>query len=107
MSVFKSLATKLKDGTCLPENTYPQGSSSHQAYQRCLQLEYDQPGPFEGVPESMPPLIAARVLGYGLLYAPNDTGRAALVRDILTCQDQSELDVLAYLYVFGLIRVCT
>lgn len=114
-----SLATKPKHGKRLPENMYPQGSDNHQAYQRCLQLEYDQiyvnlaadlqPSPLEGVleTESMPPLIAARVLGYGLLYAPNDTGRAALVRDILACQGQAELDVLAYLYVFGLIRVCT
>ncbi|CDO70968.1 hypothetical protein BN946_scf184829.g77 [Trametes cinnabarina] len=44
------------------------------------------------------------VLGFGLVHAPNDSGRDTLVRDILSC-DRTELGVLADLYVFGLIRV--
>ncbi len=115
MSVSKALATKLHHGQCLPANLYPQGSDYHRAYERCLQLERgegwnnfaaDLPPDHPFVLESMSPIVAARVLGYGLLYAPNDTGRDALARDILACQNP-ELAVLAYLYVFGLIRVCT
>ena len=50
---------------------------------------------------------AARVLGYGLLYATNERGREALARDVHSCgQDQELLAGLAHLYVYGLIGVC-
>ncbi|KAI0658263.1 hypothetical protein C8Q70DRAFT_184922 [Cubamyces menziesii] len=52
----------------------------------------------------MTTIVTARVLGHGLHFAPNDSGRNALVCDILACS-QLELALLAYLYVFGLIRV--
>ncbi|KAI0354001.1 hypothetical protein OH77DRAFT_571295 [Trametes cingulata] len=53
----------------------------------------------------MSPIVAARVLGYALLYAPHDAGRDALVRDILACDGDLDLGVLAHLYLFGLIRL--
>ncbi|RPD82135.1 hypothetical protein L226DRAFT_607311 [Lentinus tigrinus ALCF2SS1-7] len=51
-----------------------------------------------------PTAITARVLGHSLLLAPNDSGRDALVRDILACHEDPELLAgLAYLYIFGFI----
>lgn len=117
----QSLASKLSDGQPLPANPYQPGGDNHTAYGLCLQLELigttwpnifvdslAHTPPFEQVLISMAPVVAARVLGYGLCYAPNDTGRDALVRDILACGgNQPWMAVLAYLYVYGLIRVCT
>ena len=112
-----SLASKLSDVQPLPPNPYEQGSDNHEAYERCLQLERrpawnavldDLPHnhPYEDILRDMTSIVTARVLGHGLHLAPNDSGRNALVRDILACS-QLELALLAYLYVFGLIRVCT
>ncbi|CDO71725.1 hypothetical protein BN946_scf184920.g9 [Trametes cinnabarina] len=110
-----SLARNLHKGQSLPGNVFPSGSQEHTAYERCRQLEQHTAWnefvddlrsdlPFEEILKSMTPIVAARVLGFGLVHAPNDSGRDALVRDILSC-DRTELGVLAYLYVFGLIRV--
>ncbi|KAI0712657.1 hypothetical protein C8Q76DRAFT_797492 [Earliella scabrosa] len=56
--------------------------------------------------DDMPPIVAARVLGHGLLLAPNDVGHNALVQDILACaHEQRVLVALAHLYVHGLICV--
>ena len=112
-----SLASKLSDGQPLPPNPYEQGSDNYEAYERCLQLERrpawnavldDLPHshPYEDILRDMTSIVTARVLGHGLCFAPNDSGRNALVCDILACS-QLELALLAYLYVFGLIRVCT
>lgn len=107
-----SLASKLSDVQPLPPNPYEQGSDNHEAYERCLQLER-RPAwnavlddPHEDILRDMTSIVTARVLGHGLCFAPNDSGRNALVCDILACS-QLELALLAYLYVFGLIRVCT
>ncbi|KAI0658992.1 hypothetical protein C8Q70DRAFT_142437 [Cubamyces menziesii] len=109
--------SKLAHGEPLPANPYPQSNDRYTAYESCRRLEgwtawnafmNDFPSasdpPFVAILDAMPPIIAARVLGYGLLFAPNDIGRDALVRDILACT-QPELGVLAHLYVFGLVRV--
>ena len=115
-----SLGSKLSVGQPLPPNPYQQGSDTYEAYERCLQLErrpawnlnaflddVPQNHPYEDIVQIMTTIVTARVLGYGLHFAPNDTGRAALGRDILACaQDERLLAVVAYLYVFGLIRVC-
>ena len=54
----------------------------------------------------MGPPLTARVLGHALLLAPSEQGRAALTRDILGCKDDPELLAgVAYLYVYGLMRV--
>lgn len=56
----------------------------------------------------MPPCLAARVLGYALLFAPCDSGRNRLTDEILDCNDGDDLALenLADLYIYGLIRVC-
>ncbi|KAI0749190.1 hypothetical protein C8Q80DRAFT_1119548 [Daedaleopsis nitida] len=114
-----TLEAKLSEGKPLPVNPYQQGGDNHRAYNLCLQLELvgtAWPGifvadlgstpPFEDVLKSMSPIVAARVLGHGLRYAPNDAGHDALVRDILSCNgNQPWMAVLAYLYVYDLIRV--
>lgn len=118
MSVSNALANKLRHGQPLPEHPYRQGDDNYEAYERCRQLEVctawntfvadpQHDPPLEDILTTLPPTVAARVHGYGLFHAPNATGRAALARDILACQNQPWLAVLAYLYVFGLIRVCT
>ena len=58
--------------------------------------------------QGIAPRVAARVLGHGIILAPNDVGRDALVRDILACEEDFKLLAgLAHLYVYGLIRMCT
>ena len=106
-----ALTSKPSTGQPLPSNPYPAENSSHTAYERCLKLERcsDRHTPVEeSIMEDMPPIVAARVLGHGLLLAPNDAGHNALVQDILACaQEQRMLAALAHLYVHGLIRACT
>ena len=119
MSGSNVLMDKLPHGgQPLPANPYREGDENREAYERCRQLEIctawnasvgnlPRDPSFEDISTSMHPTLAARVLGYSLLHAPSATGRAALARDVLACQDDLWLGVLAYLYVFGLIRVCT
>ena len=98
-------------------NPYPIGDI-HTAYEHCRRLEclayWDtfsddlRDSLSMDVMQGMAPRVAARVLGHGLLLAPSDAGRNALVRDILACDEDLELLAgLAHLYVYGLIRVCT
>lgn len=80
------------------------------AYTRCLQVEaLDQWGlsDTEEVMLGMPPRISARVLGFGLIHAPSDSGKQHLADEINDSSDDLERFAgLAYLYVFGLIRIC-
>ncbi|KAI0712653.1 hypothetical protein C8Q76DRAFT_491403 [Earliella scabrosa] len=108
------LAITHSQGQPLPSNPYSTPGDSCTAYEHCLQLErcagWDSfqvvEDPFEEIMADMPPVVAARVLGHGLHFAPNGDGRNALVRDILACeQKQPWLATLAHLYVYGLIRV--
>ena len=98
-------------------NPYPVGDT-HTAYEHCRRLECREywntfsddlrNSLSADIMQGMTPAVAARVLGHGLLLAPNDAGRNALVRDILACDEDLELLAgLAHLYVYGLIRVCT
>ena len=95
----------------LPRNEFSPGDLCT-AYDRCLWLETLPTWNTDDEPEveytlRLPPSVAGRVLGYGLLYAPNDTGRDSLVRDILSCGEDTELFAgLADLYVYGLIHAC-
>ena len=102
----------------LPQNLYPTGDLCA-AYERCLWLQESLPvgrdlsvddsekaGSLETTLE-LSPVVAARVLGYGLLYSFTDAGRNTLSHDILSCGEDKELLVgLAHLYVYGLLRVC-
>ena len=61
-----------------------------------------------GILLDLTPACAARVLGFALLYFPSDNEQNTLTAEILKCNDDHELlSGLAYLYVYGLIRVCT
>jgi hypothetical protein len=102
----------------LPTNNYPDGTDDRTAYDACRLLEQSEGWNIftadlkkkysEPIMKDMTPRVAGRVLGYGLLFAPNEGGRAALVRDINGCERDPELlGGLAHLYVFGLMRVCT
>ncbi|KAJ6601114.1 hypothetical protein DFH09DRAFT_1243050 [Mycena vulgaris] len=54
-----------------------------------------------------PAEVAARTLGYALIYAPTVAGRRCVAREINSCDgDPETLAGLAHLYIFGLIRVC-
>jgi len=100
----------------LPANNYTNGTAIRKAYDTCRSLEESESWNIfaadllkvysEEIMRDMTPTVAGRVLGYGLLLAPSEDGRAALVRDINGCEDDPELlGGLAHLYVFGLIRV--
>ena len=85
----------------------------HRAFQACKTLESRQQWVFysDGLADSrshdLDPTCAGRVLGFGLLYSPSDSGRDALATEILECGGDDELLAeLAHLYVYGLIRVC-
>ncbi|KAI0328659.1 hypothetical protein GY45DRAFT_1420463 [Cubamyces sp. BRFM 1775] len=84
-----SLESKLSVGQPLPPNPYEQGSDTYEAYERCLQLErrpawnaflddVPQDHPYEDIVQIMTTIVTAGVLGHGLYFAPNDTGRNAL-----------------------------
>ncbi|KAI0086880.1 hypothetical protein BDY19DRAFT_957076 [Irpex rosettiformis] len=96
----------------LPPNDYDD-NETHTAYDHCLWLEkFDSWNTFvdetvsEEVRMDMPPAIAARVLGYAIRVAPNDSGRNALVSDILACGKSPELLAgVAHFYVYGLCRI--
>ncbi|KAJ7755950.1 hypothetical protein B0H16DRAFT_1722100 [Mycena metata] len=50
--------------------------------------------------------VAARTLGYALIYSPTTKGRDAVAREINGCGKNAEhLAGLAHLYIYGLIRV--
>ncbi|KAJ7491930.1 hypothetical protein FB451DRAFT_1348694 [Mycena latifolia] len=52
------------------------------------------------------PEIAGRTLGYALLFAPSDTGRDCVAREVNACNGNIERLVgLAHLYIYGLIRI--
>ena len=100
----------------LAPNPYPIGDT-HAAYEHCRRLEcleyWNTPDDLRNslsvdVMQGIAPRVAARVLGHGIILAPNDVGRDALVRDILACEEDFKLLAgLAHLYVYGLIRMCT
>ncbi|KAJ7343252.1 hypothetical protein DFH08DRAFT_915163 [Mycena albidolilacea] len=53
-----------------------------------------------------PPEVAGRTLGYALCFAPSDSGRDCVAREVNACDgDIESLAGLAHLYIFGLIRV--
>ncbi|KZT74307.1 hypothetical protein DAEQUDRAFT_753793 [Daedalea quercina L-15889] len=110
------LARKPTSTAPLPPNTYPHGDDIRKAYEDCLSLEQHELGwnvlatQLQDTPENimadLNPKISARVLGWALLLAPSDEGRAALTREIIGCDGDPELLAgLAHLYVYGLIRV--
>ena len=64
----------------------------------------------EGILLDSTPACAAQVLGFALLHPPLNNGRDNLAAEILECNDSTNnhelLSGLAYLHVYGLIRIC-
>ena len=101
----------------LSANIFPPSSPTRAAYDVCLILEQREAW---NIPDrdlhqeapnfvmfDMSPLVASRVLGHALVLTPSEDGREALAREINDCYSDPELLAgLAYLYVFGLMRVC-
>jgi hypothetical protein len=92
-------------GIPLPPNllvTLLSDSALNYAYNRCLTLEA-QADMHQSKP---PPLICARLLGYMLIHAPNNTGRHNVASDVGDCMDDAKLLELAQLYFFHFVRLC-
>ncbi|KAJ8593210.1 hypothetical protein M405DRAFT_931012 [Rhizopogon salebrosus TDB-379] len=71
------------------------------AYNRCLTLEAQA-----DMHQSKPPsLLCARLLGYMLIHAPNNTGRHNVASDIGDCTDDAKLLELAQLYFCHFVRL--
>ncbi|KAJ7628637.1 hypothetical protein FB45DRAFT_918839 [Roridomyces roridus] len=104
----------------LPPNTFTAHTPAWNAYNSCVDLEalaswgafVQDLDPRIGNPSleafmfQNPPEVAGRTLGYALRFAPNDTGRNCVAREVNACNgDIESLAGLAHLYIYGLIRV--
>ena len=93
--------------TPLPSNPFSSDPSSqpYQAYEKCRNLE-SLASTDRALQKSTPPgLIAARLLGYLLMYSEN--GRETLAREILHTAGDSELLELGGHYIHHFVKVCT
>ncbi|KAK0455551.1 uncharacterized protein EV420DRAFT_1765587 [Desarmillaria tabescens] len=88
-------------------NPFDPPSHEHTAYESCLNLETSGPWDLSSEPAAMyrfSPQVAARVLGYALIYHPGSS--MAMSREISGCGDNAEFMAgLGYLYVMGVIRM--
>lgn len=105
----------------LPDNPFDPYTQKdcRQAFDSCKRLEQSnswgflkdlspQPNERGLVMLATSPTVAARTLGYALIYAPSVKGRDELATEVISCQDNQEwLAGLAHLYIFGLLRICT
>lgn len=104
--------------TPLPGNPYGPVTEKHwhSAFDSCRRLENSDGWDFLADQDALysPPLmlatsptVAARALGYVLIYAPNDQSRNNVAHEVNSCGDDAELLAgLAHLLIFGLIRIC-
>ena len=79
------------------------------AYDRCKRYELSQAPGIQTSPDNsqyFQPIVAARVLGWMLVYAPCSEGRAALAEDICNCQNEEALYDLAITFKYSLLRCC-
>ncbi|KDQ61386.1 hypothetical protein JAAARDRAFT_190164 [Jaapia argillacea MUCL 33604] len=81
----------------LPPNDYANDSLWHRAYDRCQRLEQ-----VSGNVDLK--TILARLLGYMVREAPTDIGRTNISQDIIGCSDESELYILADMYMNHFVR---
>lgn len=86
-----------------PYNTCQQGTL-HAAYKRCVSLQNSHSEVVQAGRLSV--LICARLLGYMILEAPTDEGRAEFVSEIVRCVNDEDLQKLAELYKNHLLRLC-
>ncbi|KAJ7742703.1 hypothetical protein DFH07DRAFT_964412 [Mycena maculata] len=99
----------------LPQHLFLNDPESQSAYQTCQWLEgiswqtyvSDVYKVFsEALMVKTPAEVAARTLGYALVYSPTVEGWSCVAREINSCDgDPETLAGLAHLYIFGLIRV--
>jgi hypothetical protein len=90
--------------------TDPATQEVTEAYRLCLELEVSNYSPAKTDTNKESPYtgtIAARVLGYMLIYAPSPSGREKLANDINRCQNPAELYELAICFKFFCFRCCT
>lgn len=100
--------------TPLPANHFNVATNQdwHRAFNSCRRLEAaDRWATFshdlEEIMLHTNPQVAARTLGYALVFAPSDVGRDCVAREVNACHDDPEiLAGLAHLYMYGLIRIC-
>ncbi|KDQ54118.1 hypothetical protein JAAARDRAFT_38731 [Jaapia argillacea MUCL 33604] len=85
--------------SALPPNDYTSGRPWHRAYERCQRLEKaSEPSNADGK------LMRARLLGFMVREAPTDIGRTNMSNEINDCRDDSELYVLADMYLNHFVR---
>ncbi|KAK0455558.1 uncharacterized protein EV420DRAFT_1765589 [Desarmillaria tabescens] len=91
----------------LPPNLFDLPSHEHTAYESCLNLEASDLWDLSSEPAAMyrfSPQVAARVLGYALIYHPGSS--MVMAREMSGCGDNAEFMAgLRYLYVMGVIRM--
>lgn len=104
--------------TPLPDNTYDPVTRKewHEAFDSCKRLETahswglfaDQEQLFtEDLMFQTSCIVAARTLGYALVYSLSDQGRDIVAHEVNSCNNDPEmLAALAHVFIFGLIRVC-
>jgi hypothetical protein len=90
----------------LPPNPYSHEQlDCHNAYNVCLHLETAAPLP-QGPQDRRSELVFARFLGYMIIEAPSDEGRATISREINSCGDDATCMVLAEFLINHLLRFC-
>ncbi|PBK69396.1 hypothetical protein ARMSODRAFT_1018811 [Armillaria solidipes] len=99
----------------LPLNPFPPSSDEYAAYISCLNLEplgsswsrvVDEKESSRAAMFKFSPGVAARVLGYALIYSPSTKGKACLAEEISSCDGDNELLAgLSYLYIMAMIRI--
>ncbi|KAK0440114.1 hypothetical protein EV421DRAFT_808374 [Armillaria borealis] len=99
----------------LPLNPFPPSSDEYAAYTSCLNLEplgsswsrvVDEKQSSRATMFKFSPGVAARVLGYALIYSPSIKGKACLAEEISSCDGDNELLAgLSYLYIMAMIRI--
>ncbi|KZP22999.1 hypothetical protein FIBSPDRAFT_823867 [Athelia psychrophila] len=85
----------------LPLNPYRINTPSreHNAYATCLAYEAEAIAGSHSVISGIQPVTLARVLGYLILHAPTELGRANISNDVTSCGTRENLADMARLYV--------
>lgn len=92
----------------LPLNPYRINTPSreHNAYATCLAYEAEAIAGSHSVISGIQPVTLARVLGYLILHAPTELGRANISNDVTSCGTRENLAEMARLYVTTFICYC-
>ncbi|KAF7976475.1 hypothetical protein HWV62_6743 [Athelia sp. TMB] len=92
----------------LPPNPFNGNTLSreHSAYATCLRYEAEATAGSHPVLSGLESIVLARVLGYLIIYAPTELGRANISHDVASCDTTEKLADMAKLYVAAFIRCC-